>query len=151
MIKFFPSRHMKVLFSLSLAMNVLLIGIVIGMAVRSYYDHPWHETRRTLSPEAQHHFARASQRTHREVKPLIAQARNTRTALMRVIAEDSFNEGEYERLSKKLTSLQVKIAEAKAQGVKELISELPDEDRKTFSRHFAQQLGSPHRRGAKHD
>lgn len=151
MIKFFPSRHMKMLFSLSLALNVLLIGIVIGMAVRSYYDHPWHETRRDLSPEAQHHFARASQRTHQDIKPLISQARNTRKALMRVIADDTFNEAEYERLTKKLNSLQVKIANAKAEGVRELISELPDGDRKTFSRHFAQQLGSSHRRGAKHD
>jgi len=131
------SKRMRILFTVSVIANVLLLGLLAGMAARNYYEHPWHKTRRELTPETRHLLARAFQHTHREIKPLIEEAHKTREVLVETIAADNFDDAKFKRLAKEMNDLQDEIGRKKADGMLDLIHDLSDEDRKKFSRHLA--------------
>lgn len=136
------NRRLSLLLTLSLTLNILLLGISAGLATRIYLDNPWIEVRRDLSPEARHLFARTTERAHRALESDLDQARSVREKLMRVIAAENFDAQTYDRLTRQLRDHQAAISETKAQALGQMIEDMPPGERVELSRYLANRLGS---------
>lgn len=143
------NKKLKILFTVSVIFNVLLLGIHSGMAYKHVSDKPWHKVRESLAPETKHVMARQFQKNRSDMKPIISEARAQKKAVLRVLQAENFDQDKFEREVKKLQKLQGKVRGYKAQSVGELAAQLSLEERTKLSGFFSKVL-SDRGRGGRH-
>lgn len=142
------SKRMKLIFTISVLLNIIFVGAAAGMFVRFCQDIP---IPGTMSPEARSFVARTYQNGREEVKPLIDEVKARRQKVETILQSDDFNRQAYDAAVDDLLETQGKIARHRADTMGKALTELSSEDRKKFSKEIINGLtpGRP-RHGSKH-
>lgn len=150
------SKKIRLLFTISVLLNVLLLGVSGGLVIKNSYHRPsWDKVKEGLSPETRNLMAREFQKAHRDMKPLGEEARKARKDVMNALSRKEFSESEFDTAMERLQKAQKNIMEKKIEATKALAAELPVGERKKLAEHFSLTFGGKHSRGGrdpeKHD
>lgn len=131
------SKKIKIILTVSILANVLLAGALAGMVLDKPREMPWEKTKRELTPESQELVAKMFQNTWKDMGPVIRQSMDNRKYLADVVRADEFDPKAFDEAVKRLRGVQDLIAKKKIESTKELLTRLPDEDRKKLAEQVA--------------
>lgn len=134
-------RSTKIILSVSLITNLLLVGVVGGAAYKKWSARPWHEVKKQLEPESRNVVARTFQDKFREIRPIGREARKARGDLIKVMTAEEFDVEAFDKAANELTDLRDRISEIKLQATKDILSQLPKEEREKLAGRLAESIG----------
>jgi uncharacterized membrane protein len=140
------SKKTKILFTVSILLNVLLIGAHVGMMVKMRRDNPWHYAHENLSPETQNLVAREFQEARREMGDNMRAFHQARKDLTGILKKDKLDEDAYGEALKRMQDAQQKMTLRKIEMMKDLMAQLPPEEREKLSHRMMRPFGK-HRGG----
>jgi uncharacterized membrane protein len=135
------SKRLKMVFMVSLIINVLLVGIVGGLAYKKWSAHPWHKIKHELSPETRHIVGRSLQGAFRDIKPLGNKARKARADLVKILSADEFDGEKYDQAAQRLVTVQDQMRAKKIEVTKEVASQLSVEEREKMADRMTRMIG----------
>lgn len=134
------TRTIKVIFTLSLLCNVLLVGVVGGHIYHRVQSSPWKEGRAQLSEEARALMRQSfhqNKAQHREDK----RAMRDKIEQMRdVLSAQDFDVTAYDALSSGMIALRAQHMDRKMQSLKNVAITLQPEERATLSHMITKQF-----------
>lgn len=148
------NKNLKLFFTLSVLLNVLLIGISGGMAMHRPGGPRWDAVQEGLSPETRQKMAQEFQQAHKDIRPLADKAKAAREEIVKALSNEQFNEQEFDGAITGLQKAQRDIMDYKIAATKRIAAELPVEERKKLADHFARSFGGKFgdwNKGGKHD
>lgn len=142
---------LRVIFTVSVIMNVLLMGAAAGFFVQRWSVSPsWEITREALSPESRNIVARVFQKFHRDVKEDVGAVRSARKEMVQILKAESFDEAAFDKVQAKMQKAQFKVMEQKALITKDLAMQLSGDDRQKLAENLVKALGGYERRVHRH-
>lgn len=140
------SKRIKIIFTLSLLLNLVLIGIGGGMFYRFTMEGP---VPGDMTPEARHFMARTFQEGRDRVRPLIGDIKEKRAKVEKTMIADKFDINAYNAAVAEMMTSRDRIARERAEIMGEALVDLPLEDRKRLAKHMLDGLTGkrPHRKG----
>lgn len=142
-------RSTKIIFTGSLLLNLLLIGLVGGHVAKRWSDHSMAGIRAQLSPESRNVVGRTFQSTFREIRPLGQEARKARADMVKILSAKEFDQEAFDTAADKLKTLQGDIQDLKIDATREVASQLSVEDRRKMADRMAKMVGGGHERKVK--
>lgn len=124
------NRRMKIIFTISLLLNIVLVGVGIGMLCKMSRDIP---IPGDMSPEARHFMARTFQQGRDEVRPLIDDAKAKRKKVEAVLTAETFDPVAYDKAVDEMLNARGTISRKKAEIMGRALVDLPAADRKKFA------------------
>lgn len=124
------NRRIRVIFTISILLNIVLIAAGVGMFYRFGQGFPMPER---MSPEARSFVTSTFKSGHERMKPLIVEVKERRKAVESILMNDNFDRGTYDAAVERLLDTQGRIARTKAEIMGEALNDLSPEDRKEFS------------------
>ncbi|MCB1651774.1 MAG: periplasmic heavy metal sensor [Alphaproteobacteria bacterium] len=131
----------KVLLTVSLLLNVLLLGLACGHVYKKWHDHPWQKTRAELSPEARSLIGRTFQATFRDIRPLGDEARKARADMVKILSADEFDGTAFDEAAARLRAVGAQIKDKKIEATKQIASELSAEERRKMAERMTSMIG----------
>lgn len=142
------SKRMKLVFTISLLLNIVLVGVGAGMLVRMCQDIP---IPGQISPEARHFIARTFQQGREEVKPLIDEVKANRRKVEAILIAETFDKKAYDAAVDKMLDSRDKVSRKRADIMGRALVDLPAEDRQKFANRILDGLdGLKPRKGGHH-
>ena len=145
------SQRMKILLSVSLALNVLLLGVSAGHVYQRWSSHPWHEVKKELSPEGRNIAGRVFQSAFRDIKPLGQDARKARAEIVKILSADEFDADAFDKATARMLDIRGDMKALKIQAMRDAASQLSVEDRRKMADRMAKMVGGGHKRRVKRD
>lgn len=124
------NRRMKLIFTISLLLNIVFVGIAAGMYVRMKGDIPMP---RDITPEARQFLSSTFEKGRAEVKPLIGIAKEKRKAVESVITAENFDRAAYDAAVKDMIDARDTIARKKADIMGRALVDLSADERQKFA------------------
>ncbi len=134
-------RSTKIILSVSLITNLLLVGVVGGAAYKKWNERPWHEIKKQLEPETRNVVARTFQDKFREIRPIGKDARKARGNLVKVMTAEEFDSEAFDKAAAELIDLRDKMQAVKIQATKDILSQLPADERAKMAGRMAEVIG----------
>jgi len=146
------SNKIKILLTVSLVLNFLFIGILIGQFSSEFmkYRNYRAETKRSIEklPEEKAMMLKQTRRKlHKETKGLRKEIRNSRKNIYKIITAPTFDENSYDSEVKKLHELSGQIMSYLTEATKELAADFTMEEREVIAEILRQREFRPHHRG----
>ncbi len=142
------SRRMKLVFTISLLLNIVFIGVGAGMLVKMCQDVP---IPGDISPESRSFIARTFQKGWEDVKPLIAEVKQKRKNVEAILMAETFEPKAYDKAVDELLATQNKILQHRADTMGKALIDLPVSDRQKFANRILEGLeGARPRHGGRH-
>lgn len=140
------SRKYKIILTVSIILNVLLLGMTGGMMYKKWQ---WKRSnieivQADFSPEARNLIARHFQEARNEMKDEFGKSRQRRKKLVDLLRAENFDQDEYDRTVEQMRDTQNELLERKMEMLKDLALALPPEDRKKISPQFIRPYGPHH-------
>ena len=143
------SKRVKIVFIVSLVINLLLLGIIGGHTFDRYKKHPWHQMKEQLSPETRNLVGRTFQSAFREIKPIGDEARKVRAELVKILSADDFDEASFDQQAEKMLEIGGKMDAHKIETVKTLALQMDAADRRVMADKMTKMIGGGHERRVK--
>jgi uncharacterized membrane protein len=134
-------KCVKGFFTVSLILNVLLLGLIGGHFYQMWQHHPWQEVRGDLKPENQNFVASTFQNSFRDIREVGDEARKVRAELVTILSAEKFDEKAFDAAIKKLAVTRNKIAAIKVKTTKDLAMKLSQEERAKMAERMAKMVG----------
>ncbi len=132
------SRNAKIILTISLLSNFLLLGTLAGSAYRHSmhgdYKHPVRELRDQLQPDSRDLVRETFKGKSGEVRALFKEAQQKRKVLEDAYTAEEFDPVRYAAAAEDLRQVSTKIAYHKLETFKELALKLPKEDREKLGK-----------------
>jgi uncharacterized membrane protein len=141
--------RIKLLFTLSLILNVVFIGVGLGLLYRFCMDMPM-RIPGDMSPEARHFIAKTFQDGRDQTKPLIEDIKSQRTKVENIITAKEFDLKAYNAAVDDMLETRDEISRTRAKIMGEALKELPAEDRKRFAKRILDGLEGKRKKGYHH-
>lgn len=150
------TKTVKIIFTMSLVLNVLLLGGGIGALVH----HPerageWKKVKESLSPETRDLMKATFKKSKGEVFPLFKEVRKKKQEMKNVIMAEEFDPDVYDELATELKSIKGPLLDHKLEIIKGVLSQLPQDERVKLADHTVDKLfgksfhkGRKNRRGS---
>lgn len=135
------SQKIKIIFTLSIILNVILFGVTTGGFIHKWQYSPWKHAREELAPESRHLVARSFQQAHKDMKSTFDKSKKLRNDLRNILAAEDFDEEKFEKTMHDIHSIHEKMMERKIEMMKELAAELPPEERAKLAGKFMRPYG----------
>ena len=129
------SKTVKLVFLVSLVLNILLVGVLLGRLPRDVGFNRQQRLEQALKdlPEpTQTRFREKFKQMRAAGDPLRDQIRLAREETLRILSADPFDEAAYDRHVSQIDDLQLQMFKRMGQVVKEIANELPPEERRLF-------------------
>ncbi len=129
------NKKLQIAFLISIFLNVLLCGVILGGLPQRFYTIRSRET--FLSsidklPEPARTRFRSNLEAFRK-SPLRQQLTEARNEAIRLLAADPFDEAAYDRAVEKVNELRLQMSKRASQDVKDVIKDLPADQRKAVA------------------
>lgn len=124
------SKKIKIIFTLSIILNVLLMGVIGGHSYKRWSKTPYENVRKELSPESRHVMARSVQNSFRENLDKMKESRALKKEIRNILAEEEFDAQKFEELAIEMESIRSDLAMSRLELTKDLASKFSFEDRK---------------------
>lgn len=144
------SKRIKLIFTLSLIVNILFVAVGAGLFYRFCKDDV--PIAGAMSPEARHFVARTFQEGREKVKPLFQEIKTQRPKVEAIIVAKEFDKKAYDVEVGKMLDLRDKISRRRAEVMGTALNDLPQADREKFARRALDGLEGrkPSRKGFHH-
>ena len=130
------SKRMRAIFTVSVLLNVIFLGVAGGHVFKRWADNPLHQMQEDMSPEARHIVARKMQAAFREGKDEMRQARNVKKEIQSILAAEDFDADAFDAQATKLHKIMSGMGQKRIAVTKELAEQLSAEDRKVLAERF---------------
>lgn len=137
------TRTVKILFTISVLLNVLLLGASAGLALKMSHK-PWHKMPDNLSPETQNLMERSFQESRNEMQPTIEDMKEARADLARVFSAPSFDEAQFDRAVDQMMTAQRQLMQKRFEATKEMAQQLSQEEREKLAEVLSKPFGGFH-------
>jgi uncharacterized membrane protein len=132
------NRTLKLLFLVSIVLNVLLVGVLMGQLSRrlergSVREQRMEQALRDLPQPTQTRLREKFKQMRAAGDPLREQLRIAREETLGILSTDPFDEAAYDRQVSKIDDLQLQLFKKMGQVVKEVAKELSPEERRIFA------------------
>lgn len=142
------NRRMKLIFTASVLLNIVFIGVGVGMFFRFCQEIP---IPGQMSPEARHFIARTFQEGREEIKPLIDEVKKDRAKVETVLTAETFDKKAYDAEVSNMLDSRDAVSRKRADIMGRALVDLPVEDRKEFAKRILDGLeGHKPRKGGYH-
>lgn len=143
------SKTIKIIFTLSIALNLALAGVV---AAGVYKKMKWHKPPVELSEKSRQIMKEGFKSSKEEMRARFKEMKKTRDELNNIMTAEIFDIEAYNKTAEKILDSKDEFARKKAKVMGNTLSELSQEERKKLSRYVLQSFShkSGHR-GKKHD
>ncbi|PCK00599.1 MAG: hypothetical protein COA45_02145 [Zetaproteobacteria bacterium] len=146
------NKKVKVIFTISLVTNILLLGMLGGQAYRMKQDgrSSWGALREQLKPETATLMKQIFKDKKYEVFQIFKEVRQKKAALIDIFSAEVFDAAAYDVAAQDLQQLGMKISSHKLETFKELGAQLPQEERQKLAQKLVSSvLGKHWRKGKK--
>jgi uncharacterized membrane protein len=133
------NKKIKTAFLLSIIVNVLLLGVVLGGLPRWFSEPASRQEQmerriKELPEPAQTRFREKMEQIRKEVEPMRDQIREARRAAIGILTTEPFDEAAYDRQVEEIGELRVRMGKRMAEGIKEVAKELPQDQRMALAK-----------------
>lgn len=135
------SRKLKIIFTASILLNILLIGVGAGWYHKKSHYWPGGYERPKISDESREAIRSNFKQARSEMKPIFEEMRAAKTQMENVLSAPEFDEAAYDAAAKKLLDTRDKLSRTMAGSAKNFLEDLPPEDRKAMAKHMAEKMG----------
>ena len=134
-------KSVKIIFTSSIVLNLLFIGLVGGYIYRvKFVPKPWEEVKSKLSPETRDIIRTSFKEGRGEIIPLIRDIRKKKKAMKRIITANEFDVSAYNKLVQEIQALDKKFIKSKYDKVGNILSKLPQGERLKMADHLVGRL-----------
>ena len=129
------NRHLKIFFTLSLLLNITLIGVVAGAAYKRWNDEgPRFEDSR--DPQFNHKMAKSMKDARKGQEPLFKEMRAAKNRIDQVLSADQFDEAAFHAASEKMYEAQAAMFKARNDAMLNMVKDMSAEERKELAAHM---------------
>ncbi len=143
------NKNLKIFFTISILANVLLAGALGGMVLDQRRDMPWEKMKEGLSKPSQELVTKMFQDTWKDMGSTMRQSMDNRNYLADVVRADEFDPKAFDEAVGRIRGVQDLISKKKTKSTKELLAQLPPEDRKKLADQVANSFAWKGRHGGK--
>lgn len=129
------NRHLKIFFTLSLLLNITLIGVVAGAGYKRWNDDGprFAESR---DPQFNHKMAKSMREARKGQEPLFKQMRAAKEDMNKVLSGDQFDEAAFHDASEKMYKVQADMFKARNEAMLNMAREMSAAERKELAAHL---------------
>lgn len=128
------NRRLKIIFTLSVLLNVLLIGVVAGSCYkRMDRSYGFSETR---DPQLNNKIAKAMAASRKEQEAVHKQMKDAKGDLVKVLAASVFSEDDFKAASEKVYEAQGAVFKARNEATLKMARDMSPEERKEMAEHM---------------
>lgn len=128
---------MKAFFTVSILLNIMLLGIGGGLAYQHYTHNPAEHIYREMSPEARNIVARTMQEAFREGRSTMDEARQIKNDLKVIISAEEFDEQKFMAEAQKMQAIKAAMGEKRIEVTRDLAKQLSQDDRTILAERFS--------------
>jgi len=148
------SNRVKVVLTVSLVLNVLLVGILIGFFSGDFKEHrkmraDMHRSIDNLPEEKAKLVKKTMRNLHKETKKTRKQVRKTRKNINKIISAPEFDISAYDAEIKKLQDLHAEIMDKFGKATKELALQMEQDEREVIAELLEKRTFKHRRHGGK--
>ena len=149
------SNRIKAVLTVSLVLNVLFIGILIGFFSGDFKEHrkmraDMHRSIDNLPEEKAKLVKKTMRNLHKDTKETRKQVRKTRKNINQIISATEFDVSAYDAEIKKLQDLHAEIMDKLGNSTKELAVQLEQDERKVIAELLEKRTFKHRRHGGKY-
>lgn len=138
------NRKLKLFFTLSVLLNILMIGTMAGFLMKcNYRPGPDFRDMAKLSAEGKALMDATFTKSHDEMGDVFNDARAARADVIDILTADTFDKPAFDKASAKLRKIQTRIMQRRVDTAAELSEKLKPEDRKLLAEWLAGPGGRP--------
>ncbi len=143
------SKRMKVILTISLLLNILLIGVLGGHAYRTHSDERkgFHELKASLSDETQKMLKDEMYARKDKIKSMKRQMKAFIGEFERISTQDTFDVAAYDAFSKRFIEFDGEVTRRRLEMFKDMALVLSVEERRTFSKMMSKKIMGRYMRG----
>jgi|GEM_PF-2589071 uncharacterized membrane protein len=141
------NRHLKIIFTVSILLNVLLIGALAGSCSKRWdgrWDGPSHMARNG-DPQFDHEMARVMQEARKNQKPLQDELKAAKKELHGILAAETFDEAAFNAASEKMYKVQGDLFRARNEATLKMAKDMSVEERREMAKRL-QEMSARHDR-----
>lgn len=129
------NRHLKIFFTLSLLLNITLIGVLAGAAYKRWDDGaPGFAAVR--DPQLNHKMAKSMRDARKGQEPLFKDMRAARNEINKILSADQFDETAFHAASEKMYKAQAEVFKARNEAMLKMAREMSAAERKELAAHM---------------
>ncbi len=138
------NRTARIVFVISIILNVLMLGVILGQSPRRFALSPMRQQRleqalKNLPEAEQNRLRERFQKLRAAADPLFGQIRQAEDQAVDLLGRETFDETAYDSQVNKINEIRQNMTRQLAQVVKDVIKDLSADER----RHFADLLRRP--------
>lgn len=135
------NKKLKFLFLVSILLNVLLGGVLLGELPRRLdtslsRQEQMDNAVKELPEPIRSRFRNKMEQARKDAEPMRQQIQEARNEALRVFTAEPFDEAAYDRQVSKISELRLKLAKHMATNVKKAAKELSSEQRRALAETF---------------
>ncbi len=138
-------KAIKIIFTVSVLLNIALIGVVGGHAFKKQKGYESHNKFENLSAETRDILEANRQKMRADKKGNWERKKQDREALQKIISADVFNRDEYNDAVGKMLDQRDDMMRSKAATMAEILDSLPQAEREELSKHIMRGLSGQKR------
>ncbi len=147
-------KNVKILFTLSVLLNVVFLGATSGMAFHEWQKSPWHKVRNDMaknevSPQSQDMLKQRFGKMHQEMEPLFSEMRKNREEMRVLLQKNDFDAVRFDLVTQNYRKLRRQMSERMSDATKQLAAQLPAQDRQKMADQFVRGFGWKYAGGRK--
>ena len=130
------SRKIKIIFTLSILLNIVLIGVIGGGMLRMYKHFgqgDFHKEIQSLPEDVQEKIDMAYKTSRQEMRNLFMEARQAKQSVRDSLNAESFDPQAYKDASEALNQVRYRMLQVQARKTGSIASELNAEERRRFA------------------
>lgn len=143
------TKAMKTIFTVSVVLNVLLLGAAGGLAYKHWNDKPYRAIYAEMSPEARNIVARTMQNAFRDGREDMKQARAIKKDIRAILAAPEFDAEAFDAQAEKLHGIMSNMGHKRIAVTKDLAAQLSQQDRKVLAEKFSKGFRGYDKKGGK--
>lgn len=137
----------KIFFTISVILNLVLMGVIAGHAMKKAHEMPWFELRETLAPQTQELMKNMFEAKKDIIRSHWHTLKEKKKALSAVVTAEQFDENAFNIAMQDWQAFNTQVTEGKKGSLSTLLKQLPQEERMKLSEHVVRILIGEKERG----
>ena len=143
--------YIKVIFTASILLNVLFVGMIIGHVAKESKQHPWQTVRAELSPETQNIVARNFRNAARETQKSQRNINALKTRAKEIITAQNFDAAAFQTTMKEIHNAQSTMHTTRLEAMTKTLKNLSAAEREKIAPRLLRSLDRQKRQPRKRE
>lgn len=136
----------KILFTLSIVLNLALTGVVAGHVVKRWRDAPWQEVQKDLSPQTRDLMRKMFMEKREKIKSNWKEMGEKKKAMEVILSAPEFDAQAFDTAVQDWQMFNSHVTQGKMEFFKSVMTQLPQEERIKLAEKFVKILTGTHDR-----